>query len=274
MYCYFEENIIKKADARIGIGDLALVRGYAVFDYFLFKNYQPRFIEDYITRFLNSAKTLGLIMPIERKKIKEAILALIATNDVERGGIRLLLTGGYSPNNFKPTKGNFIIYQDAFPSAPPIQYTQGARVATFQHQREFPTVKSINYLTGIKIINTLDKQGANYPLYHDGKNILESDRSNFFILNHENELLTAKNNILGGITRSKVILIAREMGITVKEREVSLEELRNAKEAYLTSSIKGVLPVSHIDGSIVGNGMVSTLAKDLHAAYLKMADDQ
>lgn len=274
MYCYFDGKIIKKADARIGIGDLALVRGYAVFDYFLFKNFKARFLEDYINRFFNSAKTLGLKMPIDKNEIEKQIHALIAANDVERGGIRLLLTGGYSPNNFSPTMGNFIIYQDKFPTAPPIQYVEGARVATYQHQREFPTVKSINYLTGIRILSLLEEQQADYPLFHDGKNILESDRSNFFILNDQDELLTAKDNVLGGITRSKLILIAKEMGITVKEQEVSLEALRKAKEAYLTSSIKGVLPVSFIDGQVVGNGKVSSLAKKLHTAYLNLADDK
>lgn len=260
-----------KAEARIGVGDLALVRGYAVFDYFLFANYRPRFIKDYIDRFFRSADRLGLQMPISKTEIAQVVTDLIAANNVERGGIRFLLTGGYSPNSFKPTKGNLIVYQDPFPTAPDHHYTEGASVATYQHEREIPEVKSINYLTAIRIVDWLEEQGADYPLYHDGEYILESDRSNFFILNENNELLTAATRVLGGITRKKIIEIAKAEGITVIEKEVSLAELRAAKEAYLTSSIKGILPVCTIDGKTVGNGKPSDLAHKLQAIYLERA---
>ena len=94
MYCYFNGEMIPQAEARLGLMDLAVIRGYGIFDYFVFENYQPRFLEDYLNRFYRSAAFLDMTMPIDKAAFAEAVLALIRKNGQPTGGIRLLLTGG------------------------------------------------------------------------------------------------------------------------------------------------------------------------------------
>ncbi|RME99118.1 MAG: amino acid aminotransferase, partial [Bacteroidetes bacterium] len=234
MYCYHNGNFIPQDQASVGVMDLAVIRGFGIFDYFVFDNYRPRFLHDYLNRFYRSAAFLDMTIPLSREAFTEAILALIRKNGQAYGGIRLLLTGGTSLDGYTPpAEGNLFILQAKRPHLPEHHSKLGVAVATYPHQRELPEIKSINYLTGIKLQPWLRQQGADYVLYHDGTYFRESDRSNFFIVNEAGTILTPKDKILPGITRMKVIELAAQMGIPLEEREVSLAELRNAKEAFL-----------------------------------------
>jgi branched-subunit amino acid aminotransferase/4-amino-4-deoxychorismate lyase len=268
MYCYCNGALIPLAEAQVGVTDLAVIRGFGIFDYFLFENYQPRFLDDYLNRFYRSADFLDLTIPLDKKDFAEAIYALIRKNGQPEGGIRLLLTGGYALDGYTPpTSGNLFILQGKRPHLPDQQTKLGVAVATYQHQRELPEIKSINYLTGIKLQPWLRQQGADYLLYHDGTYFRESDRSNFFIVNPEGVILTPKDKILHGITRMKVIELARQLGLPLEEREVTLAELRNAREAFLTSSLKAALPVRSIDGQPVGDGKPGAITLRLQQAF-------
>ena len=57
MKCYLNGNILPESEAQLHLNDLALLRGYGIFDYFVFERFQPRFLEDYLNRFF------GLAMP-------------------------------------------------------------------------------------------------------------------------------------------------------------------------------------------------------------------
>ncbi|MEL7220101.1 MAG: aminotransferase class IV, partial [Bacteroidota bacterium] len=196
MYCYLNGEIVPQSEARIGITDLTLLRGHGVFDYFVFDEYGPRFLDDYLNRFFNSAAHLHLQSPVSKAELRQGVYDLIAANKEEEGGIRLVLTGGYADDSYTPTIGNMIILQAPFPRVPKKRYETGARVATFEHQRELPLAKSLSYMTGIKLLPWLKEKDAHYPLYHDGTYLRESDRSNFFIVGSAGQLITSKDQIL------------------------------------------------------------------------------
>jgi branched-subunit amino acid aminotransferase/4-amino-4-deoxychorismate lyase len=272
--CYLNGAIIPEETAQLGLNDLALLRGFGIFDYFVFERFQPRFLEDYLDRFYRSAKRLGLVSPIERDNLRQGIHQLIAANEQPSGGIRLVLTGGYTLDGYAPTVGNLFILQSSFPSPPPVQFEHGTWVATYQYQRELPEIKSLNYLIGIHLLPWLEEQGAEYILYHDGQYVRESDRSNFFLVTQEDVLVTAGEKVLAGITRAKILALARKSGMKVEEREITLSELAEAKEAFLTSSTKGALPVSFIDGKAVNTGKPGAHTKALQAAFLALVAEE
>ena len=94
--------------------------------------------------------------------------------------------------------------------------------------------------------------------------IRESDRSNFFIVSKEGTLISPSDKILLGITR-KQILEAVEGHIEVEERDVHLEELQNAEEAFLSSTTKGAMPVVQIDGNQIGAGVPGPITQKIMA---------
>ena len=259
MIKYYSINgeILPKEKAVIGIDDLVVTRGYGVFDFFRLRKGQPVFIEDHLDRFEYSAEKLGLELPYSREEIAQKVLELAAANEVSDCGIKVILTGGYSTTGFSPGKPNILMMASPIPSYPEHYYTKGIKLMAYQYTRETPYTKTTNYLVPIQIRKEIEEAEAMDVLYHDGQYISESARSNFFIFNHDDVLITPDINALRGITRKQVLEVAKQH-FEVEIRPLSLKETMNAKEAFMTSTTKEILPVRQVDfwrinKSIIGN---------------------
>jgi len=103
-------------------------------------------------------------------------------------------------------------------------------------------------------------------LYHSKGLIRECPRANVFIVTNENEVLTPESDMLKGVSRKHILEIAAGMYHT-EARDISLEELRNAKEAFITSTTKNILPVVRIDGRTIGDGSPGELTRTLANEY-------
>ena len=260
---FINGQYVNKEQARLGVGDLALLRGYGVFDYFRYANGQPRFLQDHLARFERSAGHLGLDVPGGEPALRGAVFELIRRNERPDGGIRFVLTGGYSENGYAPAVPNLIGLAYPFTPPPARLYERGAVAITHHYERQLPEAKTIDYLEGIRIIPLLKRHGADYVLYVDrDDNVRESDRSNYLVVK-DGRLITPKDNILMGVTRRHVLLLARRLGLPTEERPVAKRELYTADELIICSSVKGVLPLTRIDGKPVGAGGVGALTKRL-----------
>jgi branched-chain amino acid aminotransferase len=258
--------------ASLHISDLSILRGYAIFDYFRVRKGKAIFMEDHLERFFRSAKLIGLPIPYSYDEVQQMIEGLIKKNGVDKFSIRLQLTGGYSDNGFAPGKPNLFLLSVPFPVLPQKYYLEGWHVLTVKFQREIPEVKTTNYLTGIHILPLLEKNKAHAPLYHDGTFIRESDRSNFFIVNEAGVLVTPKDKILLGVSRKITLKVAKGL-IKTEERDITLEELRSSKEMFLTSSTKPIIPVTKLDGKIVGDGKLGKITKELMGRFQEYIED-
>ena len=275
MISYYNVNgkITPVAEAQLHVTDLAIIRGYGVFDYFRVLGGRPLFVEDYVDRFFRSASLLGLPVPCTKVELIQNIQDLLDKNGQEKAGIRLILTGGYATDNYTPVEPNLLILQHPFATFPAWGYERGVKMLTFQYEREIPVAKTINYVTGIRIQKWLKDNDADAVLYYDGGMIKESDRSNFFLIDQAGKLITPKEGVLPGITRMKVLQIAREMGLPVEERLVELHEVFDAKEAFMTSSIKKVLPVIMVDDKPIADGRVGEITQKLGARFKALVDE-
>lgn len=275
MINYYNVNgkITPVAEAQLHVTDLAIIRGYGVFDYFRVLGGRPLFVEDYVDRFFRSASLLDLEVPCTKVELIQNIQDLLDKNGQEKAGIRLILTGGYTTDNYTPVQPNLLILQHPFATFPAWGYERGVKMLTFQYEREIPVAKTINYVTGIRIQKWLKDNDADAVLYYDGGMIKESDRSNFFLIDQAGKLITPKEGVLPGITRMKVLQIAREMGLPVEERLVELHEVFDAKEAFMTSSIKKVLPVIMVDDKPIADGRVGEITQQLGARFKALVDE-
>jgi branched-subunit amino acid aminotransferase/4-amino-4-deoxychorismate lyase len=261
-YCSFNGQILRQEEASLQLTDLAVLRGYGIFDYFLFTAGRPQLENQYLDRFYASAQQLHLEVPLARADMSSHLRELIAANQAERGAIRLVLTGGYSPDGYAPGDPNLIVLLHPYPQLPAHYFSEGAGLITHPHQREWPEIKSINYLTGIKLLPQIRAAGALEVLYHADGKLLESVRSNIFLVNAQGELVTPASGILYGITRRAVLDLAQGL-LPIFEREVRLEELFQAREAFITGTNKSVMPVTQVDGRPIGDGKVGPWAQRL-----------
>ncbi len=263
-YCSINGKIRPMRQASVGLNDLALLRGYGIFDYFLFKYSRPLLIERYLRRFYRSAELMHLSPPLSMQALYQQILELIATNGQSQGSIRLVLTGGYTEDGYSPATPNLIILQHPYPNYPESYFTEGVGLISHDFQREWPEVKTINYLTGIKLLPEIKKAGALEVLYHRGGKVLESVRSNIFLVNDKEELITPDADILFGITRESVLKIAGGQ-LPIHQRPVSMEELMQARELFITGTNKSVMPVVRIGEQPIGDGKVGYWSRRLKA---------
>ena len=249
---YVNGEILPASKATLKINDLTLLRGYGIFDFFRTSGGKPFLMENYLDRFSNSAALMDLKLPVGKDKIKEIVLELLDRNRFEESGIRMVLTGGYSDDGFTPGDPNFFILVEPIHFPDEKYYRYGIKLITYEHLREWSGVKSINYLTPIKIRKDIEQNKGYDVLYYFSGNILEVSRSNFFIIK-DRTLITPEKNVLHGITRKTVLNLARDI-LTVEERDLSLKELTTASEAFITGTTKRVMPVTNIDDRVIGNG--------------------
>ena len=249
--------------ATIPINDLGIQRGYGVFDFLRVAGDKPLFIDDHLNRFYYSAEVMRLKIQQEKAELKSIIQQLINTNALKDSGIRLILTGGASDDGYKITEPRLSIIQQSLKPPPEKLPDTGIQLASNEYQRQLPHVKTTDYLMAIWLQPWMKENNADDILYHNNGFVTECPRSNFFVINKQHELVTPKQNILQGVTRKKIIDIALKAGIEVAERDIHLNEIADAKEAFITSSTKRMLPVAKIDDiqmdGLYSSGIMQTI---------------
>ncbi|MBC7826790.1 MAG: aminotransferase class IV [Chitinophagaceae bacterium] len=256
---FLNGQFIKEENAFLHISDLAIQRGYGIFDYCRTSNDIPVYLDYHIDRFFRSAELMHLQLPIAKPEIISIIQQLISKNVIPNSGIRMLLTGGYSPDSYEVVRPNLVILQHPLHLRPAGLFEQGIKVITHEYVREFPGAKTINYSMGIWLQQKIKESNAVDVLYHQQGEVSEFPRSNFFIVTKDDVVATPKKNILQGITRKKIIELASNHFV-VEERIVTLHDIRTAKEAFMTSTTKRILPIVQVDNAVIGNGQPGQIA--------------
>jgi branched-chain amino acid aminotransferase len=242
LYSFVNDSFLPADQACLLIGDLSIQRGYGIFDFFKTLNHSPIFLDDHFDRLYHSAAQLHLLVGHTREALKAILTELQQKNNLPDSGIRITLTGGYSPDGYRLDQPNLIITQQPLQTPISPECKKPIRLVTWPHQRQLPETKTIDYLMAIWLQPYIREQGADDVLYHHNGVITECPRSNFFIVTANNTLVTPGRNILKGITRMKALELAAPQ-LKTEERDITLEELSTAKEAFVTSTTKHILPV-------------------------------
>ncbi|MCR8559512.1 aminotransferase class IV [Mucilaginibacter sp. BJC16-A38] len=267
-YVSINNQLFLEEDAKIGVADLAMHRGYGIFDYLKVIDNRPIFIEDHLDRFFNSAKEMYLEVEPDREQLKKTILELIEKNGIATCGVKLLLTGGYSTDGYAMGKPNLIISQYPLNMEQENEFDMGMKLVTYDHQRQLPFIKTIDYLMAVRLQPFMKQKNADDVLYHNTGVITECPRANFFVVT-EKEIWTPAHNILKGITRSKVLKF-RISGYPIVEKDFSIDDFKNVREAFITSTTKYAYPVSSIDGRMIGNGKIGPVTRQVRDLLFKL----
>jgi len=265
MDCFRNGEIVPYEDVVVHVSDLGLLRSYAAFDYLRTYNGRPFRLKDHLTRFRNSAQALNLGLDYTDDDIAGIIVDLLERSGLPEAAVRLVITGGNSPDSLTSVSPNFLITIEKLPQYSDEYWEKGVKLITSEYLRDVPDVKSTGYLNAIKLLPLVRKHGAHDMLYcHDG-NVLELTRDNFFLFKG-NTLVTPKDNILLGITRMVVLELSKDL-FPVEERTVKTSELGQATEAFLCGTTKGVMPVVNLDDTVVGDGTVGTNTRELMRVF-------
>jgi branched-chain amino acid aminotransferase len=260
-YVSINNELFLEADAKISYSDLAIQRGYGIFDYLKIIDDKPIFIEDHLNRFFNSAREMYLEVALSSDELKKAIIELKDKNNAATCGVKLLLTGGCSEDGYAMGSPNLIIATYPLNMQQENEFENGMKLATYNHQRQLPFIKTIDYLQAVRLHPFMKEHNVDDVLYHNNGSVTECPRANFFIVT-DKEIITQKDNILKGITRSKILNFKID-GYTVIEKDFNIDDLATAKEAFISSTTKYAYPVSAIDGRLIGDGKIGPVTKQV-----------
>lgn len=253
MYSFFNSEFLPADKTYIHVSDLATQRGYGIFDFFKVVNGRPLFLDDYFDRFYRSAEAMRLTLWLSRPELEKVIRELIAKNGQPDCGIKMILTGGYSPDGYEIASPNLIVTQHTLSMPGPAVIEKGIKVITHEYVRDIPHVKSINYIMGIWLQKQMKDQQAADVLYHMNGDVSEFPRCNVFIVKDDNTVVTPKDRALHGITRKNILSLSGKR-FDIEEAKVRLTDVLNAREVFLTSTTKRIVPIVQVDDKIIGGG--------------------
>ncbi len=274
---YINGELIEKEHAKISVFDHGLLYGDGVFEGIRCYNNRIFEADAHIQRLYGSAKAIRLEIPISRDEMLQAIEQTLRANNLTDAYIRVIVTRGIGTLGLSPLKTSYpqvIIITDDIELYPADLYKKGMEVITCSTVRNHPNavsprIKSLNYLNNI--LGKIEALDAGVPeaimLNHQGF-VAECTGDNIFIVS-DNVLFTPppEAGILKGITRDVVIRLARKNNINVKEENLTRYSLYTADECFLTGTAAEIIPVTKIDGRIIGTGNVGPITRKLISEF-------
>lgn len=239
--------------------------------------------EGHMIRLERSLDELRIARPMGRPALAHIMREVVRRNRVVDGLIYIQMTRGVAPRDHAfPANAETSVVMTAKRTKPanPALLRDGAKVITIPDIRwERCDIKTVSLLP-----NCLGKQqareaGALEAWQVDARDgtVTEGTSTNAWIVTKEGEVVTRKADhaILNGITRIAVLeIIAQQQGLKFVERPFTVEEAKNAREAFLTSTTAFVTPIVRIDDALVGDGKPGPVAKSLREAYLVHMTEQ
>lgn len=272
LYAFVNHQIQPFQQARLHISDLSIQRGYGIFDFLKMKGTKALFVDDYLDRFYRSAGLMELHVPVTKEELKAKVSELAQLNNLQQSGIKMILTGGYSENGYDPGDPNLLLIQQPLILPDQAKVNKGIKIITYEHAREMARAKTINYTTGIRLIKQIKEKGAEDVLYHSKGEVLEFPRCNFFLVKQDNTIITPGQGVLQGITRKNVLELAGRK-YKAEAGTVTLKDIEQAKEVFLTSTTKRILPVVQVDDLIIGNGKPGAITLELLNDLIRLEEE-
>jgi branched-chain amino acid aminotransferase len=237
-------------------------------------------MDEHLERLWRSANKIDMPISFTKSKIIAEVKKTLKELDVKRAYIRIVVTRGEGEITLDPhaaNQNNLVIITKELNENPRWWYDDGVEIIIADIKRTSsesmdPAVKSGNYLNNILAYNEAVKQGAfdAVMLNHDGF-VTEGTTSNIWMIK-ETKLITPplKAGLLGGITRAKIIELCKNENITIEEKNITADELRDADEVFLTSSTKRIVPIVKIDQKVIGAGKPGSQTLSILQKYLNL----
>ena len=270
---YIDGDFVDAGSASLPANDLSVLRGFGVFDFLRTYGGTPFQLSAHLRRLQRSSALIGLACPWDIEQLAEIVLETLRRNQFDEAGIRIVLTGGDSPNGFMPSgDSRLLVMITPCQSLPSQLHESGAAIATVGQARVLPEAKTINYIPGIIAQRKAERRvpGAIDAIYTVDGNIIEGTRSNAFIFK-DGRWITPNRDLLLGVTRAEVIKLLQSDG-GVELRDITLDEFYRAEEIVLTSSLKEVLPIIQVDELTIGAGDPGQHSRRLMRRWREMTD--
>jgi branched-chain amino acid aminotransferase len=265
---YLNGALVEENEAKISVFDHGLVVGDGVFETVLLHGGTPFALRRHLERLERSAAGLG-IGPVDAAELSSAVDAVVSSVAFEAGRIRITLTAGRGPlgSGRLPGPPTVIVAcspvdHDDLPSR--VQVVPWPR----NERGALAGLKTTSYAENALALAEAARRDADEAIFANTAGMLcEGTGSNIFVVHH-GELLTPtlSSGCLAGVTRA---LVLQYFGGREEDLEVAELTTERVSEAFLTSTIRGIQPISAINGRQLGfPGPHTTKAAQRYAELL------
>lgn len=266
--CYSNGKFLPLNECSLPITDLSIQRGVGAFESIRIYDGHPFAMTRHLDRLTASAAEAGIEAAEIIKQLPDIIREGIKRDEFPKDGIvKPYITGGDINNKGTfPEPRFFVLFEDVHKPSDDDK-KKGVALEPNRMDRAYPIIKSTNYMQGYIPLAKTDK--ANFEALYITPNgeITESTSSSFFLCGGGKIVTAPVGRVLRGITREIILELAKESGYKVEERCPLESELATAEEAFVTGSVKEVLPVVRVGERIIGNGKPGPVAMHLQHLF-------
>ncbi len=274
---YVNGQYLRQSEASVNIED----RGYQFGDgiYEVVHLHAGRFIDAdlHMARLERSLGEIRLAMPMSRTALEQVLAEVARRNRVTEGLLYMQVTRGVARRDHAfpkiPVKPALVVTIRRIPPYPSDVAAWTGRVITAPDLRwARRDIKSVNLLPNVLARQAAREQGAiEAVLYDEAGMVTEGAATSFWIVDEHGTIRVPKLDhvILPGCTRAALVAELAAEGIAYEQRAFSLDEMRRAREAFITSATSFVKPIVAIDGVPVGDGTVGPVVRRLFAIFAR-----
>ncbi len=275
---YVNGEYLPETEAKISIFDRGFLMADAVYEVTSVLDGKLIAFDGHAQRLERSLKELDIQAPCSRADLLEIHRELVRLNDVDEGLIYLQVTRGsdgdrdFAFPDPTTTKPSLVLFTQSKPGlADNPAAARGARIISIDDirwgRRDIKTVQLLYPSMGKMMAKAAGCDDA--WMVEDGHVTEGTSNNAYFIKNGKIVTRPLSNDILHGITREAVLRLAKEAQMQIEERPFTIEEAKQADEAFTTSASAFVMPVIEIDGVSLGNGTPGPIARRLREIYLE-----
>ena len=220
-------------------------------------------LEDHTNRLFESADAVNMEIPFSREKLNEVQKEIFKVNNLKEGYIRPMCFYGAQGMGLRADnlKTHCIVAAWEWPSyMSPEAFDEGIKIKISSYKRQTNNLVSRskvngNYVTSIMALQEAMQEGFDEALLLDDEtNISEGSGENLFLVKDGKLFTPDLAASLNGITRKSIISLAKEDGIEVKVKKISLNEILDADELFFTGTAAEVVPIRMVDQNLIANG--------------------
>ncbi|MEE9580648.1 MAG: D-amino acid aminotransferase [Nitrosomonadaceae bacterium] len=269
---YLNGSFIPIEDARISVLDRGFIFGDGVYEVVPVYSRRPFRLTEHLRRLQDSLEGIRLKNPHSDVAWRGLLEQIIASNEGDDQYLYLHITRGVAPreHSFPEDVMPTVFIMSTPLLAPPKELlATGVSVITANDNRWLRCdIKATSLLPNVLLRQmAADEDAVETLLLREGF-LTEGSASNIFVVKNEMLLAPPKSYLmLPGITYDVVLELAVAHNIPHEIREVSEYEIRTAQELLLTSSTKEIMPITRLDGKLVGSGKPGTLFTQLYQLY-------
>lgn len=281
MKIYIDGTLHEESEAKVSVLDHGLLYGDGVFEGIRFYNRRVFRLEEHLRRLWDSARSILLTIPLTVEEMTAAVMETCRANELDDGYIRLVVTRGKGAMGLSPyscPKGSVIVIACAIKLYSEEAYRAGLTMATCATRRAShdilsPQVKSLNYLNNIMAKVEAIQAGAEEGIMLNERGLVaECTGDNVFVV-RDGAVTTPpiSSGALNGITRGVVFEAARDLGIPIREAEVSRHDIYTADECFLTGTAAEVIAATKLDQRVIGSGMSGPVTQKVIRRFREIA---